>query len=96
MQAVVLAAGESSRFWPLNQNHKSLLKLMGKPLIWYTLKELEKSGINDIIVVQGPKKEIEKELAGFPGLKFVTQPRPKGMGDALSKAKKLLKGRFLY
>ena len=69
--------------------------MMGKPLIWYTLKELEKSGINDIIVVQGPEKEIEKELTGFPGLKFVIQPRPEGMGDALSKAKKFLKGRFL-
>jgi len=47
-QAVILAAGESSRFWPLNtravakggderssstQKHKSLLKIMGRPLI---------------------------------------------------------------
>lgn len=26
---------QSSRFWPLNQKHKSLFQLMGRPLIWY-------------------------------------------------------------
>ena len=45
MQAVILTAGESSRFWPLNQRHKSLIKIMGRPLIWYTIEGLKKSGI---------------------------------------------------
>jgi len=61
-QAVILAAGESSRFWPLNQKHKSLFKIMGRPLIWYTIESLKKAGIKDIIIVQGPKKDIEEEL----------------------------------
>ncbi len=59
-QAVILAAGESSRFWPLKQRHKSLIKIMGRPLICYTIERLKKSAIKDIIIVQGPKKDIEE------------------------------------
>ena len=29
LQAVILAAGESSRLWPLNAKHKSLLRILG-------------------------------------------------------------------
>jgi len=97
MQAVILAAGESSRFWPLNQRHKSLLKIMGRPLIWYTIESLEKAGIKDIIIVQGPKNDIEEELKNYqPGtdIKYVIQPEPKGMGNAVLMAENLIKEQF--
>jgi len=100
MQAVILAAGESSRFWPLNQKHKSLLKIMGRPLIWYTIESLEKAGIKDIIIVQGPKKDIEEEFRYAAGsrrdfkIRYVVQPEPKGMGNALLCAEKLISGPF--
>ena len=97
-QAVILAAGESSRFWPLNQKHKSLFKIMGKPLIWYTIEALRKSGIKEIIIVEGAKKDIEEALKKykFPTLKikYVLQPKPAGMGDALWRTKDLLKEQF--
>lgn len=97
MQAVILAAGESSRFWPLNQKHKSLIKIMDRPLIWYTIDGLRKSGIKDIIIVQGPKKDIEKEFKNYniKGLKYVVQSQPKSTGDAIWQAKGLIKGNFL-
>jgi len=98
MQAVILAAGGSSRFWPLNQRHKSLLKIMGRPLIWYTIESLKKSGIKDIIIVQGPQKDIENALRyedGPRNVKYVIQPELKGMGNALWQARNLLKGQFL-
>lgn len=60
-----MAAGESSRFWPLNQKNKSLIKIMGKPLIWYTIDGLKKAGIKDIIIVQGPERDIENALSHF-------------------------------
>jgi bifunctional UDP-N-acetylglucosamine pyrophosphorylase/glucosamine-1-phosphate N-acetyltransferase len=101
-QAIILAAGESSRSWPLNQRHKSLIKIMGRPLIWYTIESLKKAGIKDIIIVQGPKKDIENELhpyyvAGERNFKirYVIQSEPKGMGNALWQAKDLLKSPFL-
>jgi len=98
MKAVILAAGKSLRFWPLNQRHKSLIKIMGKPLIWYTLDSLRKAGIKDLIIVQASQKDIEKELKNysFPNLKikYLIQPEPKGMGNALWQAKDFLKEPF--
>jgi len=96
MQAVILAAGKSSRFWPLNYQHKSLFKIMGKPLIWHAIQSLKKAGISDIIVVQGPKREVEKALKDYEiKARFVVQKRPLGTGDAVYQAKKFIKGDFL-
>ena len=99
LQAVILAAGESSRFWPLNQKHKSLIKIMGRPLIWYTINGLKKSGVKDIIVVQGPKRDVQSELKKykFKNLKinYIVQPKPKSTGDAVWQARKLIKGPFI-
>lgn len=95
-QAVILAAGESSRFWPLNSKHKSLFKAMGRPLVWYTIQGLKKAGISDIIIVQGPKKEIGKTLKDYEvRARFVVQKRPLGTGDAIFQAREFIKGSFL-
>src|SRR3989344_5783922 len=93
-QAIILAAGESSRFWPLNQKHKSLIKIIGRFLISYTIEGLKKFGIKDIIIIQGPQKDIEKGL-GDKSIKYIVQPKAKGMGDALWQAKKFIKGPFV-
>jgi len=97
MQAVILAAGESSRFWPLNGKHKSLFKIMGRPLIWHTIESLKKSGVKEIIIVQDSKKNIEEELKNYDfgiDIKYVVQSEAKGMGNALTKAEELIKGQF--
>ncbi len=97
-QTVILGAGESSRFWPLNYKHKSLFYLMGKPIIWWCLKGIEKQGLKEIIIVQSPKRDIEEELRKFKfqnlKIKFVIQPKPIGTGNALWQAKNLLRGNF--
>ena len=96
MQAIILAAGESSRFWPLNSRHKSLVKVCGKTLIEWTIKGLTKSGIKDIIIVQGPKKDIEIEIKNkYPEVKFIVQKESKGMGNAIMQAENLIKKDFL-
>jgi len=99
MQAVILAAGESSRFWPLNKKHKSLFKIMSQPLICYTLENLKKAGIIEIIIVQKQKGDIESELkqCELPRvrIKYVLQKNPLGTGDALKAAERHLKERFL-
>lgn len=99
MQAVILAAGESSRFWPLNQRHKSLLKIMGKPLVAHTIESLEKAGVTDIVIVQGPSKDVAEELGtsfteGGASVRYVVQEKPLGMANALSCAEDLLKEQF--
>jgi len=98
MQAVLLAAGASSRFWPLMEDrHKSLFVLMGKPLLQWTLESVQRAGVQEAIVVQGPERHAEAALAGAHfemKVCFVIQPQPKGMGDALLCAEPLLKDRF--
>jgi UDP-N-acetylglucosamine diphosphorylase/glucosamine-1-phosphate N-acetyltransferase len=98
-QAVILAAGESSRFWPINEKHKSLTKVLGKPIIWFTIEALAKAGIKEVVVVESSSRLVEKDLSGFKfkgiKIKFVVQEDPKGTGDALLKAKDAIKGRFV-
>lgn len=92
-QAIILAAGESSRFWPLNQRHKSLLKVMGRSLIWHTIENLERAGIKNIIVVQDPQRKCEKELKN-KNIKYIVQKEPKGMGNAFWQARNLVQDKF--
>ncbi|MFA5086926.1 MAG: sugar phosphate nucleotidyltransferase [Candidatus Paceibacterota bacterium] len=97
-QAIILTAGESSRFWPLNSKHKTLFRIMGKPLVYYTIESLRKAGIKDIIIVQGPARQAEEELKDFNfngvNIKYAIQPEPKGMGNALLYAKDYLQDNF--
>lgn len=98
-QAVIMAAGESSRFWPFNQVHKSLLRVMGKPIIAYTIEALIRGGITDIVVVQGWKKDVQTALQGFSfsggKISYVVEEEPLGTGDAILSAKEFLQGKFL-
>ena len=95
MKAVILAAGESSRFKPLSDNrHKGLTEVFGKPIIEHTVDELRNAGVDEVIVVQGPDREIKDEL-GDEVDHFVVQEEPKGMGNALRQAEGLLDEKFL-
>jgi glucose-1-phosphate thymidylyltransferase len=58
MQAVILAAGEGKRVRPLTRNRpKGLIPVANRPIIDYVIEALLKSGIRDIIVVAGYRKE---------------------------------------
>jgi len=99
MQAVIIAAGESSRFWPLNQKHKSQFKILGKSLIYWTIKELSEKDVKEIIVVSGPNSSMENELSSDARelgvtISFIVQEKPLGTGDAISKARDLIKEPF--
>lgn len=95
MKAVILAAGKSSRFKPLSDNrHKGLISVLGKPIIEHTIDELRAAGVEEVVVVQGPDREIENRL-GPKADHYVVQKEPSGMGNALRQAESLLGGRFL-
>jgi bifunctional UDP-N-acetylglucosamine pyrophosphorylase/glucosamine-1-phosphate N-acetyltransferase len=99
MQAVILAAGQSKRFWPLNLKHKGLFKIMGRPLIFYTIENLKKAGVKELIIIQGSKKGIEKELKKYQPqtlkIKYLIQDKPLGTGDALRRAQDFVQENFL-
>jgi len=95
MQAVVLAAGASSRFWPLSaKRHKSLFRVRGRSLIGTTIERLQDAGVDEVIVVQGPDRGIEAEL-DRGSVRYVVQEEPQGMAHALQQAEELLDDRFL-
>ena len=100
MQAVVIAAGESSRFWPLsNGNHKSQVLLLGKPVIYWTIKGLAENGITDIVVVcraDSSMQEIEESTRNLQvELRFVVQQEASGTGNALYQAKEYITQPFI-
>ncbi|MDO8639609.1 MAG: sugar phosphate nucleotidyltransferase [bacterium] len=99
MQAIILAAGESSRFWPLNQKHKSQIRILGKPLIYWTIKGLEENGVKDIAVVTSPQSSIEEDLKIAVrdlnvNLTFFVQEKPLGTGNAIFQAKDFIREPF--
>lgn len=94
MQAVIIAAGESSRFWPLSQNHKSLTYLFSKPLIYWTMKGLAENGAKDMVVVckadSALPAMLKKENDLGVSLRFVFQEKSLGTGNALWQARELI------
>lgn len=81
MQAVILAAGASSRFVPFTEDgHKALFEVMGKAFIDYTFESLERAGIDEKILVVSPNSELAKLK---DKARIVVQQEPKGMGNAL-------------
>lgn len=94
MKAVILAAGESSRFKPVSDNrHKGLTEVLGKPIIEHTVEELRNAGVDEVIVVQGPDRQIENQIDSADH--YVIQEEPNGMGHALRQAEHLLEDDFL-
>ena len=51
MQGIILAAGFGSRLKPLTDNKpKALVKINGKPLLFYIIKKFVRAGIIDIYI----------------------------------------------
>ncbi len=91
MKVLILAAGEGKRMKPI-QTYKSMLKFLGKELILHKIETMEKSGLNDFVIVCNPN-DVDK-MKGLVGekAKYAVQKEPKGMADAILSAKDLLKG----
>lgn len=74
--AIIMAAGMSSRFVPLSlEKPKGLLNVKGEILIERQIKQLEEAGITDIILVLGYKKEEFFYLEKKFGVKIVINPQ---------------------
>jgi bifunctional UDP-N-acetylglucosamine pyrophosphorylase/glucosamine-1-phosphate N-acetyltransferase len=89
---VILAAGQNSRFFPLNSSHhKGLISLLGKPLLVHQLENLSAHGFNTMYVVASPgafdQEKIDAMLDAYNlshlSVAVVEQKQPLGMGDAV-------------
>lgn len=73
--AVIMAAGLSSRFAPISyERPKGLLKVRGEVLVERQIRQLHEAGITDIVVVVGYKKEAFYYLEDEFGVKVVINP----------------------
>lgn len=70
--AIILAAGLSSRFAPISyERPKGLLRVRGEVLIERQIEQLKAAGVTDIVVVVGYKKERFFYLEDKYGVKIV-------------------------
>lgn len=99
IQAVILAAGKSTRTWPLTLTKpKPLLKVMNKEIIKHNLDALQ-GLVGEVIVIVGFKKErIIKEIGykyGRLKIRYIEQKGQLGTGHAIKCAEKLINDRFI-
>jgi len=99
MQAVILAAGKSTRTYPLTLTKpKPLLRIANKTILDYNLDAL-KDLTDEIIIVVGYKKDMIKDFIKkiYPNLniKFIEQQQQLGTGHAVSIIKDHIKNKFI-
>lgn len=99
MKAVILAAGEGRRLRPFTETMpKVMLPVANKPVLEYVIDAVKTSGINEIILVVGYKKEVImdyfKDYEDI-NITYVIQEKQFGTAHALLQTKDLIDGDFL-
>jgi len=99
MKAVVMAAGKSTRTYPLTLTRpKPVLPLLGKPLLAHTLEALA-AAADEAVVVVGYREDMVRDAFGdrHAGLRltYVRQSDQRGTADAVAAARGAVRGEFL-
>ncbi len=99
MKAVILAAGEGKRLRPFTETMpKVMLPVANKPILEHVIDAVKNSGINEIIMVVGYKKEVIMDyFKDYKKIKitYVEQDKQLGTAHALLQAKKHVKNSFI-
>ncbi len=86
LKAIILSAGEGSRMRPLTiTKPKTMLPVVGKPIIQYNIEALKENGIEDILLIVRYKEEIVRDYFG-DGSKFGVNITYKTQKDFLGTA----------
>ncbi len=95
--AVILAAGEGKRFFPLVTS-KPLFPFLSVPILKHTLDALDKSGFKKIVIVTNPQDatEVKNLSQKQSNIKYAIQKSPTGMSDAILSAQVYLKGSSIF
>lgn len=98
-QAVILAAGASTRTYPLTLTKpKPLLKIANKAIIEHNLEQLD-GFIDEVFIIVGYKAEMIKDYLGEKfkkiKIKYLIQDKPRGNADALRLVEKEIRGNFI-
>ena len=79
---VILAAGEGTRM--RSETPKLLHPICGRPMIGWAVAAAADAGAGKVVVVEGPRRELEPALDGR--VEFAVQERPLGTADAVKAA----------
>ena len=88
--AIIMAAGKGTRM--KSKNSKLVQKIYGKEIITRAVENVKQSGIEDVIVVVGYKREEIQNLLKDT-VKYAIQEEQLGTGHAVIQASKLLEGK---
>jgi choline kinase len=73
MKVIVLAAGQGTRLRPLTDDRpKCMVPFRGKPIIDYITDTLKQSGLENIVVVDGYRKDVLEKHLSNRNIKFYT------------------------
>lgn len=95
MKALILAGGRGKRLGELSQDrNKCMIKMMGKPLITYSLDCVVANNVSEIVIVVGYKKEeiidvFGNKYRGKP-IKYVIQKEQRGLVHAMECAREAI------
>lgn len=98
---VILTGGRATRLRPLSDDTpKSLIPLLNRPLLAYSMDLLAEAGLREIVVVVGAsdtRTQRAAEVFAPPGVtvSIAVQHEPKGSGDALTSVGDALEGRHV-
>jgi glucose-1-phosphate thymidylyltransferase len=95
-----LAGGKGTRLLPLTKiTNKHLLPVWDRPMIFFPIETLQRSGISEILIVTDPKflAQFKKTVSKIRGLKiyFAVQKQADGIAGALRLAEKFAQGENL-
>ena len=92
MKAIVLCGGLGTRLWPLTRERpKALLPLAGRPALHHILERIAQAGVRDVAIVTGRDPGPFERAAGHGrawglAVRYIPQPQPLGIADALARA----------
>lgn len=101
IQAVIMAAGKSTRCHPLTLTRpKPLLMVAGRTILEHNLSALEATGlVDEVILIVGYRSDmIRKKIGQKYGklkIRYIEQKEQKGTAHAALQAEKLVKDRFI-
>lgn len=99
VQAVIMAAGKSTRTYPLTLTRpKPILKIAHKPILEHQLEQLV-GLVEEVVLIVGYRKEMIQAYFGSSyrnlPLRYVTQEEQLGTGHAVMQVQSLIQDRFV-
>ena len=76
MKVVIFAGGFGSRLGSLtSRTPKPMIKISGKPIIWYIMKYYSHYGLNDFLILSGYKSKVLEDFFSKNNKLFITKKK---------------------